>query len=79
MTTGLNIGLKYTFGGKTANHGSDNLEGFLTSVGENLLKEAFKCQRLECPNRKTSEIDDVLQELKNPDASASQKTRLNPQ
>ena len=32
MTTGLNTGLKPTFGVKTAKHGSDNLEGFLSSV-----------------------------------------------
>ena len=32
MTTGLNTGLKPTFGVKTAKHGSDNLEGFLKAV-----------------------------------------------
>ena len=30
--TGLNTSLKPTFGLKTAKHGSDNLEGFLTAV-----------------------------------------------
>ena len=34
MDTGLNTGLKPTFGIKTAKHGSDNLEGFLTAVGK---------------------------------------------
>ena len=32
--------------------------------GKTLLKEAFKCRRFERPNRKTSEIYDVLQRLK---------------
>ena len=32
MATGLNTGLKPKFGVKTAKHGSDNLEGFLTTV-----------------------------------------------
>ena len=32
MTTGLNTGLKPTFGVKTAKHRSDTLEGFLTAV-----------------------------------------------
>ena len=32
MATGLNTGLKPAFGVKTENHGSDNLEGFLTVV-----------------------------------------------
>ena len=65
MVTGLNTGLKPTFGVKTAKHGYDNLGGFLTAVGETLLKEAFERQRFERPNRTTSEIYDVLQELKN--------------
>ena len=30
--TGLSTGLKRTFGLKTENHGSKNLEGFLTAV-----------------------------------------------
>ena len=61
MATGLNTGLKPTFGVNTAKHGSDNLEGFLTAVGKNLLKEAFKRQHFERQNRKTVEIYDVLQ------------------
>ena len=32
MATGLNTGLKPTFGVKIAKHGSDNLKGFLTAV-----------------------------------------------
>ena len=32
MATALNTGLKPTFGVKTAKHGFDNLEGFLTAV-----------------------------------------------
>ena len=32
MATGLNTGLKPTFGIKTAKHGSENIEGFLTAV-----------------------------------------------
>ena len=32
MATGLNTGLKPTFGVKTMKHGSDNLKGFLTAV-----------------------------------------------
>ena len=32
MATGLNTGLKTTFGIKIAKHGYDNLEGFLTVV-----------------------------------------------
>ena len=39
--TGLNTGLKPTFGLKTAKHRSDNLEGFLTVVEGTLLKKAF--------------------------------------
>ena len=41
MATGLNTGLKTTFGIKKAKHGSDNLEGFLTALEKILLKEAF--------------------------------------
>ena len=63
MATGLNTGLKPTFGVNAAKHGSDNLEGFLTPVGKNLLKEAFKHRRFELQNIKTVEIYDVLQEL----------------
>ena len=61
MTTGLNTGLKPTFGVKTAKHGSDNLEGFLIAVGKTLLKEAFKHRHFEHQNRKTVEIYDILQ------------------
>ena len=32
VATGLNTGLKPTFGVKTAKNGFDNLEGFLTAV-----------------------------------------------
>ena len=63
MTTGLNTGLKPTFGVKTAKHRSDTLEGFLTAVEKTLIKESFKHRRFERPNRKTSGIYDVLQEL----------------
>ena len=79
MTTGLNTGLKPKFRVKKYKHGSDNLEGFLTAVVKTLLKEAFKRRRFERPNRKTSEIYDVFQKLKNPDASASRQTRLTSQ
>ena len=34
MATGLNTGLKPTFGVKTEKHGSDNLKCFLTAVGK---------------------------------------------
>ena len=47
VTTGLNTGLKPTFGIKTAKYGSDKIEGFLTSVKKNLLKEAFKRRHFE--------------------------------
>ena len=56
MATGLNTGLKPTFGVKTAKHGSDKLEGFLTAVGKTLLEESFKLRRFKRPNRKTGEI-----------------------
>ena len=71
--------LKPTFGVNIAKHGSDNLKGFLTAVEKTLLKEAFKRRRFERQNRKTIEIYDVLQELKNPDVSASLQTKLTPQ
>ena len=61
MNTGLNTGLKPTFGIKTAKNISDNVEGFLTAVEKNLLRKAFKRQRFKRPNRKTSEIYYVLQ------------------
>ena len=64
ITTVLNTGLKPTFGIKTVKHGSDNLEGFLTALVKTLLKESLKRRRFERPNRKTSEIYDVLQRLK---------------
>ena len=64
MATGLNTGLKPTFGVNTAKHGSDNLEGFLIAVGKTLFKEAFKRRRFDRQNRKTVEIYDVFQELK---------------
>ena len=62
--SGLNTGLKPTFGFKTAKPGSDNLEGFLTAVEKTLLKEAFKHQRFERQNNKTKEIYDILQRMK---------------
>ena len=64
MATGLNTGLNPTSGIKKAKNGSDNIEGFLTAVGKTLLKEDFKRRRFERPNRKTSEIYDVIQILK---------------
>ena len=39
IATGLNTGLKPTFGIKTAKHGSNNFEVFLTTVGKPPLKE----------------------------------------
>ena len=79
MATGLNIGLKPTFGVKTAKHGSDNQEGFLTAVGKTLLKEAFKRRRFDRQNRKTVEIYNILQELKNPDVFVSRRMKRTPQ
>ena len=64
MATGLNAGLKPTFILKTAKHGSDNLEGFLTAVEKKNLKEDFKRRRFKRQNGKIVEIYDVLQELK---------------
>ena len=61
MATGLNTGLKTTFGVKIEKHGSDNLKDFLTAVGKTFLKEALKRRRFERQNRKTVEIYDVLQ------------------
>ena len=79
MATGLNTGLKPTFVVKTVKHVSDNLEGFLTAVGKTLLREAFKRQRFDRQNRKTVEIYDVLQELKNLDAPVSLRIKRTPQ
>ena len=62
--TGLKTILKPTFGLKTAKHGSDNLEWFLTAVEKTLLKEAFKRRHFERKNNKTKEIYDILQRLK---------------
>ena len=63
VATGLNTSLNPTFGIETSKNGSDNLEGFLTVVKKTLLKKAFKHRRFERPNKKTSEIYDVLQRL----------------
>ena len=79
MATSLNTGLKPTFGVETAKHRSDNLEGLLTAVGKTLLKEAFKRRHFERQNKKTVEIYDVLQELKNTDASVSLQIKQTPQ
>ena len=79
MATGLNTVLKPDFGVKTAKHGSDNLEGFLTAVEKTLLKEAFKRRRFDCQNSKTVEIYDVLQELKNPDVFLFRQIKKMPQ
>ena len=78
MATGLNTGLKPTFVIKTVKHGSDNLEGFLTAVKKNLLKEAFKRRRFERTNNKTSEIYEILQRLKNPGVYVFGQTKLIP-
>ena len=43
--TVLNTGLYPTFGVKTENYGSGNLEGFMAALEGTLLKEAFRCQR----------------------------------
>ena len=51
---------------------------FLTAVGKNLLKEDFKRRRFERPNKKTSEIDEVIQGLKNPDVSVFRKKKTIP-
>ena len=61
VATGLNTGLKPTFGVKTSKHGFDNLKGFLTAMKKNLLREAFKRRQFDLQNRKTVEIYDVLQ------------------
>ena len=79
MATGLNTGLKPTFGLKTAKHGSDNLEGFLTAVEKTLLEEALKRRRFDRQNRETVEIYNVLQELKNPDVCVSRRIKQTPQ
>ena len=50
MATGLNTGLIPTFGIKTANHGLENLEGFLTAV-ENPPKEGFLTPTLQTPEQ----------------------------
>ena len=75
MTTGLNTILKPKFGIKTAKHGSDILEGFLTAVEKNLPKEAFRRRRFKRLNKKTREIYEVLQRLKNPDLYVFQQTK----
>ena len=41
MATVLSTGLKPTFGLKTAKHGSNNLEGFLTVVGKPSSRRIF--------------------------------------
>ena len=79
MATGLNIGLKPTFGLNNVKHGSEDLEGLLTSVVKTLLKEAFKRQHYGCPNKKTSEIYEVLQILKNRDLSVFRQIKIIPQ
>ena len=79
VATSLNTSLKPKFGVKTAKHGSDNLEGFLTAVGKILVKEAFKHRRFDRQNRKTVEIYDVLQELKNPDVFVFRQIKQTPQ
>ena len=79
MATGLNIGLRPTFGIKIAKYGSDNIEGFLTVVGKKLVKEAFKLRRFERRNNKTREIYKVLQRLKNLDLSMFLQTKPIPQ
>ena len=79
MATGLNTGLKTTFGVKTAKHGSDDLEGFLNVVEKTLLKEAFKRRCSDRQNRKAVKIYNVLQELKNPDVSVSLQIKQTPQ
>ena len=56
LNTGLNTGLKPAFGLKTQNHVSDSIEGLLTAVEINLIKEAFRRRRFERLNRKTREI-----------------------
>ena len=61
ITIGINNGLKPKIGVNTVKHGYDNIEGFLTAVGKTLLKEDFKRQRFERPNKKTSDIYEVLQ------------------
>ena len=63
MATALHKDLKPMFGLKTEKHGPDNLEGFLTAVIKTLIKENFRCQRFERPNKKTREIYKVLQKL----------------
>ena len=79
MATGLNTDLKPKFGVKTVKHGFDTLEGFRTAVKKYLLKEAFKRRQFELQNKKTVESYDVPQELKNPDAPASQQIKRTPQ
>ena len=73
MATGLNTGLKPTFGIKNAKHGSENLEGFLTVTGKKILEETFKHRRFERPNNKAGEIYEVLQILKYPSMSVFQQ------
>ena len=72
-------GLKPTFGVKTAKHESDNLEGFLTAVGKTLFKEGFKRRRFDRQNKKTVEIYNVLQDLKNTDVFLFRQIKQKPQ
>ena len=65
MASGLNTGLKPTFGLKTKKHGSNNIEVFLTEVKKILLKETFRRRRFEHIKKKTREIYEVLQNMKN--------------
>ena len=51
--TGLYTGLKPTFGVKTANNGSENIESFLPVTEITLLKEAFQRRNYNYPNKKT--------------------------
>ena len=75
ISTGLNTGLNPNFGINSLKHGSDNPKFLLTAMKKTLLKEAFKRQCSERPNRKTSEIYEVLQRLKNPDVSVIRQTK----
>ena len=52
MATSLITGLKPTFSLNTANHGSDNLEGFLEAVGKPSPRRIYDADTLNYLTRK---------------------------
>ena len=79
MATGLNTGLKPTFGVNKVKHGSDNLEDFLTALEKPSSRRLLNADVLTARTGKKLKSTTSFKNLKNPDMFVSQQIKQTPQ